>query len=553
MRQAGAGRGHGVRPEANPYPGRRSAPRYAASRYAAPTYAAPPSAAKPNPAPLTVAPLYAAPWSVSRRPVGPDDPPGQPKIDSGPREAIPAARPFHPVSPGPPSRWQAPLVALLALLLALPIGLALMWRKLSGPGDRRGAPGLPSTRGSRGTRATRWTVGLVAIALAVVATVTFGVPTGRPARVAAVPQLTARATVALDAGSSLTQAAPLLGAASIPIAPSTSGQAGSASGSPLPTAPMVVRDARPSGVDLAVAQLASLRIAPRSYDKPYQRAQFGQSWADVDHNGCDTRNDILRRDLVAVTLKAGTRGCVVATGTLHDPYSGAVLNFVRGGPVRIEIDHVVSLADAWHTGALSWTDAQRLAFANDPLELLAVSAALNQAKKDADAASWLPPSTGRRCTFVARQVAIKARFQLWVTPAEHDAIARVLRACGAPPATKASAKVPVRSPASAKAPAKASASAKAPAQAPSKPLAAKPSAPAAAPPTPAAPRPPAPAPGPTQPAPTSPNPARDLRGLPLVNAGAFCLFPGAFGATADGRLMRCAWSFSDFRYRWRAA
>jgi len=392
-----------VRPEVNPYPGSRSAP------------------------------LYAAPWSVSRRPVGPDDPPGQPKIDSGPRETVPAPRPFHPAPAGPPSRWQAPVVALLALLLSVPIGLILLWRKRSW------------------TRGARWAVGLVAVAAAITATVTLASPGGRPARVTAATAPTSQvASLTFEAGSSMSQAAPLTGSATTGSTatgstatgstPTGSTPTGSESGSLSPTPPTVVRDAQPSGIELAVAQLASLRIAARSYAKPYQRAQFGQAWADVDHNGCDTRNDILRRDLAAVTFKPGTNGCVVSTGTLRDPYSGAVLNVVRGGRVRVEIDHVVSLADAWHTGAFSWTAAQRLAFANDPLELLAVSADLNQAKKDADAASWLPPSTGRRCTFVARQVAIKVKFQLWVTPAEHDAIARVLRTCGAPPPTKAAAK-----------------------------------------------------------------------------------------------------------------
>jgi hypothetical protein len=144
-----------------------------------------------------------------------------------------------------------------------------------------------------------------------------------------------------------------------------------------------------------------------------------------------------------VTLKPATSGCVVARGTLHDPYSGAVVEFVRGGPVRIEIDHVVSLAEAWHTGALSWSAAQRVAFANDALELLAVSADLNQAKADSDAASWLPPSTARRCTFVARHVAIKSKFRLWLTAAEHDAIARVLRGCATAPTirTRATSRV----------------------------------------------------------------------------------------------------------------
>jgi hypothetical protein len=90
---------------------------------------------------------------------------------------------------------------------------------------------------------------------------------------------------------------------------------------------------------------------------------------------------------------------------------------------------VVALGDAWQKGAQRWTAATRAEFANDPLDLLAVSGRVNAAKGDADAASWLPPNKAYRCAYVARQVAVKARYPLWVTQAEHDAIARVLGRC----------------------------------------------------------------------------------------------------------------------------
>ena len=99
----------------------------------------------------------------------------------------------------------------------------------------------------------------------------------------------------------------------------------------------------------------------------------------------------------------------------------------------MQIDHVVALSDAWQKGAQQWTPARRLAFANDPLNLLAVDGALNAQKCDGDAATWLPPAKGFRCAYVARQVAVKAKYGAWVTQAEHDAIARVLAACPAEP------------------------------------------------------------------------------------------------------------------------
>ncbi|MGZ4588963.1 MAG: HNH endonuclease family protein, partial [Mycobacteriaceae bacterium] len=156
-----------------------------------------------------------------------------------------------------------------------------------------------------------------------------------------------------------------------------------------------------------------------------------QAWADVDRNGCDTRNDILTRDLTYTTYKPGTRNCLVLTGTLNDPYSGRQIPFTRGETTSsaIQIDHVVALSDAWQTGAQQLDAVRRTAFANDPLNLLAVDGPLNTQKSDSDAASWLPPNKSFRCTYVARQIAVKSAYALWVTQAEHDAITTVLQSC----------------------------------------------------------------------------------------------------------------------------
>jgi Protein of unknown function (DUF1524) len=185
----------------------------------------------------------------------------------------------------------------------------------------------------------------------------------------------------------------------------------------------------------------------------YDRAAFGQAWADADRNGCDTRNDVLRRDLVDVVTRPGTDGCVVLSGTLRDPYTGALVAHRRGGGA-VEIDHVVSLSDAWQTGAAGWPWARRVALANDPLDLLATTTAVNRLKRGSDAASWLPPAKGARCAFAARQVAVKARYGLGVTRAERDALVRVLGGCPRTPAPRGSAPTlaPLRSPAPRRAP-----------------------------------------------------------------------------------------------------
>lgn len=185
------------------------------------------------------------------------------------------------------------------------------------------------------------------------------------------------------------------------------------------------QQAAPTGT--ALAQLRTLEVKGRAPKTGYDRESFG--WRDdVDRNGCDTRNDILRRDLKNITTKAGTRGCVVLSGRVDSPYSGSSYDFVRN-PTNTDIDHVVALSDAWQSGASSWDAQKKIAFANDPLNLLAVESTLNRQKGDGDAATWLPPHKPYRCEYVARQVAVKAKYGLWVKPAEAEAIERVLAEC----------------------------------------------------------------------------------------------------------------------------
>lgn len=181
----------------------------------------------------------------------------------------------------------------------------------------------------------------------------------------------------------------------------------------------------------AAETLETLAVKGRAPRTGYDRDQFGPAWADVDHNGCDTRNDILRRDLQDITFRPGTRDCVVLTGVLEGPYTGERIEFVRGQDtsMAVQIDHVVALSDAWQKGAQQLTEEQRRDFANDPLNLLAVDGSANQQKGDGDTATWLPPRREFRCSYVSRQVLVKERYGLWVTQAERDAMDRVLTAC----------------------------------------------------------------------------------------------------------------------------
>lgn len=185
----------------------------------------------------------------------------------------------------------------------------------------------------------------------------------------------------------------------------------------------------PEATGDAATVLATLPVKGRAPKTGYRRAEFGQRWRDIDRNGCDTRNDILNRDLTDKTWRANTRGCVVLSGILAEPYSGETKYFDKSQASAIQIDHVVALSDAWQKGAQALTAAQRETLANDPLNLLAVDGRLNQQKSDGDAATWLPPHKDFRCAYVSRQIAVKAKYRLWVTEAERDAMVRILSNC----------------------------------------------------------------------------------------------------------------------------
>ena len=179
----------------------------------------------------------------------------------------------------------------------------------------------------------------------------------------------------------------------------------------------------------AKAGLAKLAVKGRAPKTGYARELFSDGWGDQP-GGCDSRNFILMRDLTQIKMRSG-EACIVASGVLADPYTGKKINFVRGvkTSLAVQIDHVVAVSDAWQKGAQQLTYAVRNKFYNDPLNLLAVDGPTNGKKSDSDAASWLPPNKAYRCPYVARQIAVKLKYKLWVTAAEKAAIASVLVKC----------------------------------------------------------------------------------------------------------------------------
>lgn len=178
----------------------------------------------------------------------------------------------------------------------------------------------------------------------------------------------------------------------------------------------------------ALAELEKIEVKGRAPKTGYSRKQFGDGWGKIE--GCSVREVILARDLTDEKID---EKCRVQSGTLSDPYTGKIIQFQRGEKSSqvVQIDHVVALSDAWQKGAQQLAAEQREQLANDPLNLLAVDGPANQAKGDADVATWLPENKAFRCQYVARQVAVKRKYQLWMTEAEKTTSGDILRACAA--------------------------------------------------------------------------------------------------------------------------
>ncbi|WP_307816132.1 HNH endonuclease family protein [Myceligenerans indicum] len=183
----------------------------------------------------------------------------------------------------------------------------------------------------------------------------------------------------------------------------------------------------------ALEALSQLDIGEWEDEDGYDRDEFGTAWKDVDHNSCDTRNDILARDLENLEYTEGD-SCQISSGTLEDPYTGDEIDFERGPHSGdVQIDHIVALKNAWVTGAYAWDQEEREQIANDPLNLVASDGPANMGKGADDTSEWLPDNGSYRCEYVAAQVAVKIKYDLWVTQDEHDAMADVLTSCPSEP------------------------------------------------------------------------------------------------------------------------
>lgn len=188
-----------------------------------------------------------------------------------------------------------------------------------------------------------------------------------------------------------------------------------------------------SSSPLATTVLEQLEIKGRAPKTGYERTQFYSGWPNID--GCSLRQRIIKRELGDTAVLADDQ-CTVISGEFDEPYTGSHLVFYQKSDFSnsIQIDHIVALSDAWQKGAQYFDAAVRYQIATDPLNLLAVDSKANQSKSDGDAATWLPGNKAFRCQYIARQISVKYKYHLWITQAEHDAMARVLQTCPNEPA-----------------------------------------------------------------------------------------------------------------------
>ncbi len=210
------------------------------------------------------------------------------------------------------------------------------------------------------------------------------------------------------------------------------------SGPPEPASSVGQGDVPEGTLDPAAASaaLVALPVEEKTALDGYQRdcgegdgCVFGPAWADVDRNGCDQRNDVLRRDLTEIEVREGTHGCVVVAGVLDDPYSGVTVTFVKADAAQVPIDHVVPLAAAWVQGAAEWTTQERTVFANDPLNLIATTREQNSVKGDSTADEWIPPDPAYGCSYATVVITVKDKYGLSVSPAEAGTLEDLLATC----------------------------------------------------------------------------------------------------------------------------
>lgn len=192
----------------------------------------------------------------------------------------------------------------------------------------------------------------------------------------------------------------------------------------------ITSDADRAEARALIEKVATKGRGPRT---GYDRDEFGYAWMDsapggipYARNGCDTRNDLLRRDGEDLRFRSGS-DCVVMAMRLQDPYTGRTIDWAKSRATEVQIDHVMPLSYDWQMGAARWTEGKRQDIANDPLNLMPVDGPTNSSKGDSGPASWLPPNKRIRCSYAVRFAQVSLKYELPVTAPDKQ---MMLRQCG---------------------------------------------------------------------------------------------------------------------------
>ena len=276
------------------------------------------------------------------------------------------------------------------------------------------------------------------------------------------------------------------------------------------------------GLILPPAQIASagdgILFISTDQLEGYDRTRF-KLWIDADKNGCDTRAEVLITEAIVKPRKSAK--CKLTGGKWLSSYDG--IRYTDAS--KLDIDHLVPLAEAWRSGAWAWTDQQRMEYANDLQDdwaLNAVTASVNRSKGDKDISQWLPKKNV--CAYLGGWVSIKARYELTVDVAEAKVISKYYVTCGLGYQTRQLEQV-VASPT----PNVTESQSPIPTPLPSSSTSSTPT------------------PTPTTTVTASSTPTV----MPIVTPGAFCAPSGAVGKSSSGVLYTCKTSPTDTRNRWR--
>lgn len=230
-------------------------------------------------------------------------------------------------------------------------------------------------------------------------------------------------------GQAATESEPASLAATPTESSTATSEPGSTAPASAPPAPTTTTIMAPSSapVPLPAELLDRITVAPEANADSYDRDLFGGDWIDADHDGCDTRAEVLIAESTT-PAQVDPIGCNVLAGHWISLYDG----HGTSDPADLEIDHVVALAEAWRSGAARWDPQRRITYANDleePRTLIAVTAATNRAKSDRDPSSWQPPSDAAWCDFATSWITVKVRWGLTADQAETEALRNMLTRC----------------------------------------------------------------------------------------------------------------------------